>query len=428
MLSAARAVPAATGPVPPGTAARACQAAVRTLTGCRSRGYIGRVAPQDLIATLRRRYESFFASRPAVPFAVAPAPGSAPYLFGGGEPAFQITVRDARGARALAGLDQFGVAVAYLEGWLDVDGDLAVALAMRRFFRDIHPVAWLSRFAPALLRGHREHDRRTISAHYDEDSEFFLTFLDTRHRCYTEGVFAYDDEPLEDAMTRKMQLAVDTLGLKPGDHVLEVGGGWGAFTEYAGKQGIEVTTTTLSVESERYLNDLVARERLPAQVVRQHILAYRSPRPYDAIVNMGVTEHLPDYRSTLAKYAELVKPGGAVYLDALAMRTKHNVSTFMSRYIYPGRSSPLLLHQYLREVARSPFELVSVDDDRHNYYLTCRRWAQRLDAARDEIVNRWGDHLYRRFRLFLWGSAAGFDTGLVQAYRWVLRMPPAATA
>jgi cyclopropane-fatty-acyl-phospholipid synthase len=112
-----------------------------------------------------------------------------------------------------------------------------------------------------------------------------------------------------------------------------------------------------------------------------------------------------------------------VYLDALAMRRKHAVSTFMKRYIYPGNSAPLLLHQYLKSVARSPFELLSVVDDRHNYYLTCREWARRLDAARDEIVRRWGEPLYRRFRLFLWGSAAGFDTGLVQAYRWVLRLP-----
>ena len=380
-----------------------------------------------MISALQRRYRDFFAAQPAIPFAVAPSPGAPAHTFGSGAPAFTITVNDGRGERALASLDQFGVAVAYLEGWLDVDGDLAAALRMRRFFRDIHPIAWVSRFAPALLRGRKEHDRRSISHHYDEDSEFFLTFLDQRHRCYTEGVFAYDDEPLEDAMSRKMQVAVDALGLKPGDHVLEVGGGWGAFTEYAGRQGIEVTTTTLSVESERYLNGLIERENLPARVVRQHIFGYTAPRKFDAIVNMGVTEHLPDYRTTLRKYAELLKPGGGVYLDALAMRAKHRVSTFMSRYVYPGGSSPLLLHQYLREVARSPFELISVDDDRHNYYLTCKRWAQRLDAARDEVVRRWGDPLYRRFRLFLWGSAAGFDTGLVQAYRWVLRMPATAS-
>ncbi|WP_345631681.1 class I SAM-dependent methyltransferase [Rugosimonospora acidiphila] len=379
----------------------------------------------DLIAPLERRYQKFFADRPAVPFAVAAGPGAPAHTLGNGDPVFTITVTDARGAKALAGLDQFGVAVAYLQGWLDVDGDLATALKMRKFFHDIHPIAWVSQFTPALVRGRREHDRRSIAAHYDEDSEFFLTFLDTRHRCYTEGVFAYDDEPLEDAMTRKMELAVEAIGVKPGDHVLEVGGGWGAFSEYAAKRGIQVTTLTLAKESENYLNGLFEREGLTgtARVVREHIFNYRAPQRYDAIVNMGVTEHLPDYRTTLRKYAELVKPGGSVYLDALGMRNKHRISTFMSRYVYPGGQSPLLLHQYLREVARSPFELISIQDDRHNYHLTCKRWAQRLDAARDEVVKNWGEPLYRRFRLFLWGSAAGFDMGLVQAYRWVLKLP-----
>lgn len=377
-----------------------------------------------MVDALQRRYATFFASpeQPAIPFAVA-SDGAARHTFGAGEPRFTIVVKDPRGARPLARLDQFGVAVAYLQGWLDVEGDLAAALRMRDFFADRHPLAFVSRFLPALVRGRREDDRRSISHHYDEDSEFFLTFLDRRHRCYTEGVFASDDEPLEDAMTRKMDLALEALEVGPGDHVLEVGGGWGAFSEHAARRGIRVTTTTLARESERFLVDLFAREQLPVRVVREHIFNYSPGERFDAIVNMGVTEHLPDYRTTLRKYAELLRPGGRVYLDALAMRRKHMVSTFMKRYIYPGASAPLLLHQYLRQVARSPFELLSLDDDRHNYYLTCREWALRLDAARDEIVSRWGEPLYRRFRLFLWGSAAGFDTGLVQAYRWVLRLP-----
>jgi cyclopropane-fatty-acyl-phospholipid synthase len=220
-----------------------------------------------------------------------------------------------------------------------------------------------------------------------------------------------------------MALAIEAIGVKPGERVLEVGGGWGAFAELAARKGIEVTTLTLAEESERYLTDLFDSQGLSAKVVRRHVLHYTSPHRYDAIVNMGVTEHLPDYRATLAKYAELIRPGGRIYLDALAMRRKHRLSTFMSRYIYPGESSPLVLHEYLKEVARSDFEVISVADDRHNYFLTCREWGKRLDAARYEIVRRWGDPLYRRFRLFLWGSAAGFETGLVQAYRWVLRMP-----
>lgn len=376
----------------------------------------------DLGRALHRRYQGYFADRAAVPFAVKHLDGDIQPL-GVGEAAFTIEVTDPRGAKALADLDQFAIGVAYLRGWLDISGDLMTALKVRGMFHDRHPIAWLGRFAPALRIGRTEHDRRAIAAHYDNDSEFFLTFMDSRHRCYTQGVFARDDEPLEDAMTRKMDLALAALQVSPGDHVLEVGGGWGAFAEHAGRRGIRVTTLTLAQESERYLNELFTREQLPATVVRQHLLRYESPVRFDGIVNMGVTEHLPNYKATLRKYAELVRPGGHVYLDALAMRAKHQVSTFMSRYIYPGKSSPLVLHAYLRQVARSPFELVSVEDDRHNYHLTCAEWARRLDAAREDVVRRWGEPFYRRFRLFLWGSAASFDTGLVQAYRWVLRRP-----
>lgn len=371
---------------------------------------------------MTRRYREYFESRQAVPFAVRPLAGQQ-IAFGAGEPSFTFTVQDRRGERALASLDQFKVAVAYLQGWLDLDGDMMTALSMRDFFRDFHPLSWIGRFFPPLVGRGIAQDRKNISTHYDRETDFFLTFLDHRHRCYTQGVFVADDEPLEDAVTRKMDIAIEMLGVRPGDHVLEVGGGWGAFLEYAAKRGIRVTSLTLAEESERFLQDVIDDQVLPASVVRQHLLRYRSSEKFDGIVNMGTTEHLPNYRGTLQKYAELLRPGGRVYLDALAMTSKFRLSTFMGRYIYPGQSSPLVLHQYLRKVARSPFQLVDVHDERHDYYLTCKAWAERLDAAREQIVARWGEPLYRQFRLFLWASATSFDTGKVQAYRWGLRLP-----
>jgi cyclopropane-fatty-acyl-phospholipid synthase len=369
-----------------------------------------------LAERLERRYRTFFASYPVrIPFEVRELDGSVIRL-GAGEPAFTIVVADSRGARALASLDQFAIGVAYLDGWIDIQGDLMAALSIRSMFRDVHPIVWLRRYAMG--------DRAAISSHYDNDSDFFLTFLDRRHRCYTQGIFLSDDQSLEDAMSSKLNAALDAIGVRPGDHVLEVGGGWGAFMQFAARKGVQVTTLTLARESERYLNELIERERLPARVVREHALTFTSAHRFDAIVNMGVTEHLPDYRTSLQQYAALLRPGGRVYLDALAMRHGGRAgSTFMRRFIYPGKSMPLVLHDYLRHVAESPFELISVSDDRHNYYLTCAEWARRLDAAKDEVVRHWGEALYRRFRLFLWGSAASFDLGLVQAYRWVLYLP-----
>src|SRR5215472_566080 len=101
-----------------------------------------------MIAPLERRYQTFFAGRTPVSFAVVPGPGQPAHVLGPGEPAYTISVADERGAKALASLDQLGVAVAYLNGWLDVDGDLIAALKMRQFLRDFHPVAWASQFLP----------------------------------------------------------------------------------------------------------------------------------------------------------------------------------------------------------------------------------------------------------------------------------------
>jgi cyclopropane-fatty-acyl-phospholipid synthase len=377
----------------------------------------------DLAVRFRRRYDQHFRGRPTVPFGIMTTDGYV-HTVGTTDPdaaRFLVIVRDVVGYRALRSLDDLRIGVAFMRGHLDISGDFAAALRIRSLLSDIHPLAFLGRWATRLTIGRLAYDRRSISRHYDEDSDFFLTFLDQRHRCYTQGLFMHDDEPLEAAMTHKMDYALAALAIGPGDHVLDVGGGWGAFAEYAARKGINVTTITLSDESARFLYRFFADKDLPVRVVQAHLLTYSADRPFDALVNMGVTEHLPDYQATLRAYARLVRPGGRIYLDAFAMRHRYHLSTFFKSHVSPGNSAPLVLHSYLRHVAHSPFELLRVLDDRHNYYLTCREWARRLDERSDEIVQTWGSDLYRRFRLFLWGSAVGFETGRLQAYRWVLR-------
>ena len=68
-------------------------------------------------------------------------------------------------------------------------------------------------------------------------------------------------------------------------------------------------------------------------------------------------------------------------------------------------------------------ELISVHNDRYSYYLTCKAWAENLESARTEIVERWGEQLYRIFHLYLWGSAHAFFNLSMDAYRVVLEMP-----
>jgi cyclopropane-fatty-acyl-phospholipid synthase len=343
--------------------------------------------------------------------------------FGDGEPAFTVVVNDRSGLAALSSLDVTAAGEAYLYGALDLEGDVQQLLAMRGLFKNRHPLRFAYRFVRPLLFGQVSSDRRWIAHHYDEDPDFFTLFLDRRHRCYSQGVFAHDDEPLEDAITRKLDFALEATGLRDGQRVLDIGGGWGAFTEHAGKKGIHVTSLTISKESEAYIAGLISREDLPCEVRLEHFFEHVPAEPYDAIVNLGVTEHLPDYPNTLRRYYDFLKPGGHVYLDASAARVKNRTSDFFERHLYQGNGSQLCLHEYAVALSRTPLELEALYNDRHNYMLTTRGWARNLDVHREEVERRWGHAQYRKFQLYLWGCVDGFSRDVLQAYRLVLRRP-----
>lgn len=373
-----------------------------------------------------KRYEEYYGPEGGPSFAVQ-GPDGRQHVLGGGRPEFTIVAKDQRCLDAMATLDRLVIAESYMSGRLDVEGDFESVMTHRNFFVDRHPMITAWHMYWPKVRGQARTDKEHISHHYDIEPEFFLSFLDREHRCYSQGVYERDDESLEDAITRKINFALDSVGAKPGDRVLDVGGGWGAFTEAAGKRGVHVTSLTISRDSEKFINELIARQNLPCKVVYEHLHEHKPAELYDAIAILGVTEHLPDYDASLAIYKSLLKPGGKVYLDACAKRRKYDISSFLRKHIYPGNGSPMCLHDYLRAVAESPFQVEVVHDDRHSYALTARAWAERFDAAKDEIVRRWGQSHFRKFRVYLWGTYNSLKRDDVQAYRVVLQLPAEAT-
>src|SRR6478672_600819 len=342
------------------------------------------------------------------------------YHFGEGEPSFQVKINDPSGLAALSRMDLRQIAEAYMAGALDLAGDMLKVLEIRGFLTD--QSQWWHRFwkhLSPLLLGQVKIDRQAIAQHYEFDHDLFLSFLDPT-RCYSHALFEQDQESLEVAQHRKLEFALKACHVQPGERVLDVGGGWGTFTEYAGQQGIQVTSLTISNKSTEFLNDLISKQQLPCQVLNQNFFEHQSAVAYDAIAILGVIEHLPNYPAVLKQLSQLVKPGGRVYLDASATRYKHQKDAFISRYIYPGNHSFLCLHDFLKAVADSPFEVLAVYNDRHNYFLTCKAWAENFDRAQEQIIHRWGEEIYRMFRLYLWGSAHAFYSRGLDAYRVIL--------
>ncbi len=379
-----------------------------------------------LITAMRRRFDAAAAKGVAVrPFELRLQDRSAHSIGSAGEPAFSVRVVTDKGLTALGAFDELRIAEAYMDGDLDIDGEILTALKLRAVLGDPHPLRYLAAtYVAPLLLGQVGRDKQWIKSHYDVDPQFFVLWLDSKLRGYSHGFFDSDEESLETGMERKFRYAFDAVGLRPGQRVLDIGGGWGSFLEFAGEQGVHVTSITISDESEKWMQELIRRRGLPGEVVKEHFLEYRPKRRFDAIVNLGVTEHLPDYRRTLAQYERCLEPGRRVYLDAYSGR-KHGMPSFITKWVFQGNTSPLCLETYLPEVARTPFEVVAIRNDRHNYFLTCKKWAENLEAKRAEVAARWGTHLYRRFVLYLWAAANSFETGTLQAHRMILQLPSA---
>jgi cyclopropane-fatty-acyl-phospholipid synthase len=373
----------------------------------------------SVVNEIRKRYD---AAGGGTPFAVRLVDGSESVV-GSGEPRSTLVVSTQHGLEALRTFDVVQVGEAYLNGDLDVEGDLSQLLTLRTILTDRHPVQYAAKFVRPLLRGQVRSDHDYIAHHYENDPDFYLTFLDRKHRAYSQGVFEHVDESLEDGITRKLDYALRAIDVGPGARVLDIGGGWGAFVEYGGQHGLHVTSLTISEESRAFVQRLIDEQGLPCEIRREHFFAHRPDEPYDAIVNLGVTEHLPDYARTLASYRSLLRPGGRVYLDASAARRKNRVTTFFENQIFRGNGSPLSLKNYVTALSRSALELEVVLNDRVNYGITTRRWAENLDAARATVEERWGSRQYRLFRLYLWGCVDGFARDVIQAYRLVLRNP-----
>ncbi len=370
---------------------------------------------------LAQMIQNHLPDRIVVPFSIR-LPDNDIYRFGNGDPAFTVVLKDKNALSAITRFDELRFSEAYINGSLDIEGSMWDVVGCRDILRDVHPLHYVWRRIAPLFTGQLRTNKLAIADHYEYDNEFYLEFMDPT-RCYSQAVFERDDEPLETAQRRKLDYVVESCELKAGDRVLDVGGGWGTFAEHAGKQGIEVTVLTLAHKSKEFLDGLIQRLKLPCKAIYGDFYEHASPEPYDAIVILGVMEHLPDYRAVVRQFLRLLKPGGKIYLDASSFREKYSKPTFISRYVYPGNHRYFCLHEFLADIAKTNLEIRSIYNDRHSYYLTCREWAKNLDAHREDIVKRWGDRVYRTFRLYLWGSSYSFFTRGMDAFRVVLERP-----
>lgn len=273
--------------------------------------------------------------------------------------------------------------------------------------------------------------RRNISEHYDLGNEFYSLWLDAS-MTYSCAKFEQPDQKFEEAQNAKYEALCQKLRLKPTDHVLEIGCGWGGFGTYAAKTyGCRVTGVTISEEQARYARERVKREKIED---RFEILIqdYRHIEGrFDKIVSIEMIEAVGDqfHHAFFAKCHEVLKPDGILALQMITVPDNRYKSLtkgvdWIQKTIFPG--SLLMSIGRVNEVLLKTSDLFlhDLEDFGAFYVRTLSNWHDRFNAAKDSLQKLGFDEPFvRTWNYYLKYCEAGFATRNISVVQAVYTRP-----
>ncbi|MCL7405946.1 cyclopropane-fatty-acyl-phospholipid synthase family protein [Paradonghicola geojensis] len=318
-----------------------------------------------------------------------------------------------------------GFMESYMEGWWDTP-DL---MTFMDFVHDAEDEVFDGFPGQGLVRAYeklrfwlqsnsKRQAKKNISYHYDLGNDFYGLWLDDT-MTYSSAYFKTGQESLEAAQIQKYAAMVDAMGVKAGDHVLEIGCGWGGFAEYAAKErGLNVTGLTISKEQLNYARERIEKAGLSDRVTFK-MQDYRDETgTYDGIASIEMFEavgekYWPVYFETVRK---CLKPGAKATLQIITVQDRRfevyrKGVDFIQKYIFPGGMlpSPSVLR---KEVEKSGMCVDGSIEFGESYSQTLRRWSDVFNERWNEIASLGFDDRFRRmWNLYLSSCAGTFHSG-----------------
>ncbi len=352
-------------------------------------------------------------------------------------PEAELIVHDPKFVRTVLSKGDIGFAEVFMDGQVDTPdlpalleyfndnwedaGNLAIGNSIARFFAKLRHM---------LRSNTKKGSKRNILAHYDLGNEFYSAWLDPT-MTYSSAIFTSPEQSLMEAQLEKYRSIARNLQLKPGQHVLEIGSGWGGFAEVAAKEfGARVTSITISDAQHAFATKRMKEAGLQSQVE----IVMRDYRDvtgqFDAVASIEMFEAVGQeyWPSYFSKIAEVLKPGGRAALQIITIDDKYfdgyrRRADFIQTYIFPGGMLPSP-QRLKEETERVGMKFTTDQMFGKSYARTVDEWAKRFDLAWDRIKGGKFDEQFRRLWLYyLAYCSAGFRTGRIDVGQFVLTKP-----
>jgi cyclopropane-fatty-acyl-phospholipid synthase len=357
---------------------------------------------------------------------------------GGGAPVARLEVADWAVFGAALRRGDIGFAEAFIDGrWSSPDlAQLLKVIARNRtaIERAVYGGSWgrlAYRLRHAFNANTRRGSRRNIAAHYDLGNDFYALWLDPS-MTYSSALFADDAiQPLQAAQAAKYRRILERLAPRPGDRILEIGCGWGAFAEMAARDfGCRVTGLTLSEEQHAYADARMHR----AGVADRVDIAFRDYRDergtYDHVVSIEMYEavgerYWPTYFGAIGKR---LKPGGRAVVQAITIADhlfeRYRASTdFIQQYVFPGGmlASPA---RFRAEVDRAGLRVEAELAFGASYAETLRRWRGAFKTRLPELrALGYEERFLRTWEFYLAYCEAGFASECTDVHHFEIARP-----
>ena len=310
---------------------------------------------------------------------------------------------------------------AYIEGQLESKLDLRELMQRReQLFRFAFTWADAKFFFRNFLVQNFSHsraaDRSDVKPVYDRGNDFYHWFLGDS-MVYTSGVFRDAAEPLEVGQTRKLDMICESLQLRPGERLLDIGCGWGALVVHAAAEyGAHCTGVSLAEEQIR-----AARARADSAGVSERVTLlcddYRNlpDTRYDKITCVEMAEHvgIKNFQRFLLQVKSLLEDDGVFYLQIAGLRRAWQYEDlvwglFMAKYIFPGADASCPLGFVVSQAERAGFEVHRVENCGTHYAVTIEKWYENWQRNEQAVVQKYGRRWFRLWSMFLaWSGMIG---------------------